>query len=96
MADRSHVTEVRFKSASPKEVHTGLLGWVSCTLNGTFYLDGITVRRTRNGRLALSFPMRHDVSGREHFYFRPVGDDARRQIEHGILSALGLKEELTR
>ena len=90
------IRKVCFTSASPGEVQTGLLGWVSCTLNGTLRLDGLVLRRTADGRLALTFPARRDACGRQHCYVRPLDDRARREIERHIFAALGLEEGTAR
>ena len=55
----------------------GLLGYVSCTY-GRVRLDGISLRRTRAGRLALSFPARRDADGHNHPIIRPLDDSERR------------------
>ena len=86
------VTEVRLTAASCAEAQSGLIGYVSCIVNGNLYLDGVTLRRTVDGRLALSFPARTDAAGKRHFYVRPLDDRARRDIEHQVLRALGFEE----
>ncbi len=85
------VTEVRFVAGTPQQVREGLLGFVRCTY-GILRLEGITVRRSVEGRAVLSFPMRRDASGRPHFYFRPASDRARREIEYEVLKALGIED----
>ncbi len=91
MSDRGiRVTGVQLVSAGAAARISGLLGWVSCTLNDEVRLDGIALRRTSEGRLVLSFPERRDGAGRRHPYIRPVDDEARRAIEHEILTAIGL------
>ena len=74
--------------ASDSDVRRGLLGYLSVEY-GNLVLDGIVLRRTAEGRFALSFPARTDRSGRRHSYIRPVSDDARRDIEAKILGELG-------
>jgi DNA-binding cell septation regulator SpoVG len=69
------------------------LGFVTAVLDGKVLLDRIALRRTREGRLALSFPSRTDRDGRRHHVVRPLTDAARREIEAQILSSLGLAEE---
>ena len=96
MAGALEITNVTFKSASAEDVETGLLGWVSCTLNHTVRLDGMALRRTADARLVLSFPARRDAMGQKHFYVQPLGDTARRDIEFQILRALGLEEPAAR
>jgi hypothetical protein len=86
------ITDVDFTSAPPEEGRTGLLGYVAATINGRLRIDGITLRRTADGRLAIAFPARRDAAGRQHPYVRPVDDAARREIELQIFAALGLQE----
>ncbi len=83
--------ETRIRSwvrASDAEVRTGLLAYISVE-HGHLILDGITLRRTTDGRFVLSFPARTDRAGRRHPYIRPVDDEARRQIEAEIMGRLG-------
>ena len=91
MNDDLPVTEVRLAPAAPSETGSGLLGYVSFQL-GALVLDGIALRRTRDGRLALSFPERRDSSGRRRPLVRPLDDAARRAIEAAVLAALSIEE----
>jgi hypothetical protein len=75
-------------TASDSEVRSGLLGYLSIRY-GPLLLDGITLRRTAEGRLALSFPARTDRAGRRHSYIRPVDAAARAQIEAVVLAQVG-------
>ena len=75
------------------EVRTGLLGYLSVEY-GAIVLDSIVLRRTAEGRFALSFPARTDRAGRRHAYVRPVDDDARREIERAILGQLGQRPDV--
>ena len=86
------ISDVRFITASSGERSGGLIGWVSFKLNDHIRLDGVAVRRTADGRLALSFPARRDGAGRQHFYVRPLDDQARRDIERQVFAALGFEE----
>ena len=87
-------SSVRFTPASTSDERRGLLGFVSCTV-GDLVLDGITVRRTREGRLTLSFPARRGRGGEQHAYIRPIDESARRVIECEILAAIDLGERGT-
>jgi len=91
---RNHlvVSHVRLTAAPDDAQERGLLGWISLVLNDTIKLDGVTLRRTAGGRLALSFPARRDAGGRQHQYVRPLDDRARREIESQVFQALGLEE----
>ncbi len=91
MRSRIQIDNVHFTPASGREAALGLRGWVSCVLNGRLKLDGIAVRRTRSGRLALSFPSRKDRYGIEHFVVRPLDDAARKVMERLIFRALELR-----
>ena len=77
--------------ASDAEIRTGLLGFMSIEY-GDLILDSIVLRRTADGRFALSFPARTDRAGRRHPYLRPVDDEARREIEREILAQLSERE----
>ena len=74
------------------DARTGLLGYVSLEF-GPLLLDGLTVRRTASGRIALSFPERQDRTGRRHAIYRPLDDAARIAIEHAVLGELARQEE---
>ena len=91
MAD--HEVRVRtWEKAGEAEIKSGLLGFLSVT-DGNLVLDGICLRRTSDGRYALSFPARTDRAGRKHSYIRPADDEARQAIEAEILWQLGEREE---
>lgn len=78
--------------ASEQDVRTGLLGFLSVTY-GSLVLDGITLRRTADRRLALSFPARVDRAGRRHAFIRPADDAVRQEIERELLWQLGERED---
>ena len=96
MKDPLVVTQVRFKEGSEADSRRGLLGFLSCVVNGTLRLDGVTLRRTRRGRLTLSFPAKPGLTGAQFFYFRPLDDAARKHIEQQVFKALGLTEGASR
>lgn len=74
------------------DVRTGLLGYISVFFGGLI-VDGITLRKTAEGRLTLSFPQRQSRSGQRHAIVRPIDDSARRAIEAEILGQLGQRED---
>ncbi len=86
------VSGVGLKTARPEQIERGLLGFVAFVLNGSFLLDGLALRRTREGRLTLSWPARRDQAGRDHYVVRPLDDDARVAVEHAVLKALHLED----
>lgn len=90
------ISQVRLVRAAPADMATGLLGWVSLVLGDLLRLDGLTLRRTSNGLLTLSFPARRDASGRQHAIVRPIDDAVRREIEEAVFAALGIEQETQR
>lgn len=87
------ISAVRFTAASARDEASGLIGFISLVVDDTLVLDGLTLRRTRSGRHALSYPERVDRRGDTHPLIRPRDDAARRQIEELVLKALGIWEE---
>ena len=89
------ITDVGFAGAPGYDKRRGLLGWVAFSVYG-LRLEGLTLRRTLDGHLTLSFPARRDAAGREHFYIRPVDDATRRDIEDQVFRAFGIEESPNR
>jgi len=87
--DDLRIANVRFVAAPREEVKRGLLGWVSLVLNDAVQLDGLTLRRTLEGRLTLSFPARRDAAGCQHAFVRPLDNASRCEIEAQVFRALG-------
>ena len=88
------ITSVGFTNASSADIRTGLLGWLTFVLNDTLMVDGVTVRRTREGRTTLSYPARRDAAGQQHFFIRPIDDGARHDLERQIFAKLGIEQEV--
>ena len=86
------VSDVRLTDASSRDIRRGLVGYVSCVLNGSVHLE-VTLRRTREGRPAISFPTRRDARGREHAVVRLLRKEDRRWIEAEVFRALGIRYE---
>jgi DNA-binding cell septation regulator SpoVG len=81
----------RAVSGTPSEIRSGLLAWLTIEFGGSLILDGLTLRRTVDGRHAISFPLRRDPKGNRHVLIQPVDSDARRRIESAILQQLDLE-----
>jgi len=86
------ISEVRFSPASEHDVRFGLLGYVSFALDSGLRVSGVTVRRTADGRTALSFPGRRNKRGEMRPYMRPVSRDSRAAIEAQVFAAIQLPE----
>ena len=85
------VSGLVFTPASERDREAGLLGWIALVLNGALKLDGLAVRRTRGGRLRLSYPARRDGHGHLHHHVRPLDDAARRDLEGQVFELLALE-----
>jgi DNA-binding cell septation regulator SpoVG len=88
MTETLTISDIRFAPACADLREKGLLGWVCCSLNGELQLDGIAVRRTRDGRYVLSFPARTDSNGVTHDYVRPLSSDVRDAIQVQVIGTL--------
>ena len=93
MKNRIKIDNVHFVDATPREVESGLLGWIRCLLNDSILLDGLTLRRTKDGRLTISYPGRRDAAGKVRHHLRPKDGATRHEIERQIFMALGLRGE---
>jgi DNA-binding cell septation regulator SpoVG len=82
-----HVSRVDFTDSSSLDQQQGLLGWAAVQLNGALVIDGVAVRRTRQGNLVLSLPVRVERSGRKRAIVRIEGT-LRAQIEHDVIAEL--------
>ena len=87
------ISDITFSPAPEGLVETGVIGFVSCTVEDALKLDGITLRRTEEGRAVLGFPARRDAVGRQHFFVQPLDDRTRRDLERQVFRALGLEQE---
>ena len=93
------VRDVKFSAASSVEQSRGLLAYLRIEL-GPVRIDGITLRRTRAGRLELSFPTRRRRRGGRAPIVWPKDAAAREAVEAEILAhvfpelvALGLEAD---
>ena len=82
------VTRVAFTPASFPYDALGVIGWLCIALDDSVEIDGIRVRRTVRGRIALAFPARRDGAGRRRYFVRPLNDETRREIERQVIERL--------
>ncbi|MEZ6017529.1 MAG: hypothetical protein R3F49_20640 [Planctomycetota bacterium] len=85
------IRSVRFIPASDAEAERGLLAYVKLEF-GPLILDGVTLRRTLDGRLTLGWPERTDRQGNRHPLMRPISDAARLELEDAVLRELNRQE----
>ena len=86
------ITDVVVTPAPRADQALGLFAYLRFRLDD-LVLDGITLRRTRDGRLTLAWPERTDSAGRRHAVVRPAGDTERVALEAAVLAALALPAE---
>jgi hypothetical protein len=86
------VSNVKLVAAPRAQQELGMLGYVSFELDGMLGLDGVTLRKTRDGRLTLSYPARRDGRGVDHPLVRPLSHRAMKVIESQVLCSLGLED----
>ena len=84
------LSSVHFTPAPDASKDPGLIGYLRLGV-GDLMIDGVTLRRRRDGRPVLSYPKRRDGGGRQHAIVRPRDDQARRAIEAAVLEVLGLE-----
>ena len=84
------LTSVHYTPASAKSERTGLLGYLSLGVGDVLMINGVTLRRTRDGDLRLAYPERRNGGRRGHPYVRPFNDAARREIERQVFKRLGM------
>ena len=82
---------VRFVPGASPDRAQGLLGYLRFEIGG-LVVDGVTLRRTREGELRLSFPERRDRRGGRHPVVRPVDARVRQEIEWAVVSAFDLED----
>ena len=89
MAEPIRITRARLVTAPPHLRETGLLGWLVLTIDDVLVADGLTLRRTADGREFLAYPRREDAHGDLHFILRPTDEAARQAIEAQVFELLG-------
>ena len=89
MVERSlQVVAVRLRHADRDDRDRGLLGWLNIELAGGLTLDGLSLRRSSEGRAFIAYPARTDSAGQRHYTVRPTDEGARQRLEREILRAL--------
>lgn len=87
MVVRSQPCTVEFVRGTLQAKELGLLGWVRVRVVGLEF-DGIALRRSREGRIYLSFPTRRDCAGKRHYVVRPTSEETRVAFEAMVLDEL--------
>jgi DNA-binding cell septation regulator SpoVG len=89
-AERLKVSDVKIRLVDRSE--DGLIGWASCVVNGSLYLDNIAIRRNMEGEVIITFPARRSGSG-EFYYFKPINRKAAGILTEVIIAKLKLASQ---
>ena len=84
--DRPVITEVRLRLLDAEK--DGLLGFASCVLDGSFFLNNIAVRRGTDNRLYLSYPATRSQQDVTHHHWNPITRPASEAVEDAILGRM--------
>ncbi len=82
------VERVTFTPATEHDRRSGLLGWVRVEIGGVVVIDSVAVRRTRRGRIALSFHVSTTRAGRRRAIAHPIDRAAHVEIERQVVAEL--------
>lgn len=83
---RLRVSEVKIRLVDGRK--DGLIGWASCVVNSSLYLNNIAIRQGRDGEVILTFPAKKSRSNSRYFYFNPISHEAARVLEEAIIDKL--------
>jgi len=77
--------DLRLTRAPRHLARIGLLCWARGRLGGVL-VDGLAVRRTRRGRLVVTWPTRRDAGGRVHRLVWPLDCAVREAVRAQVLA----------
>ncbi|MFH1680730.1 MAG: hypothetical protein ABIH26_08805 [Candidatus Eisenbacteria bacterium] len=80
------ISEIRIRLLDAER--DGLVGFGSCVLNRSLYLNNIAIRRGQDGRLYLSYPAGRSNQAVQHFHWNPISKRASDALEAAILGRL--------
>lgn len=79
-----HVSEVKIRFANDQR--GGLVGWASCVVNGSLYLNNIAIFRDDDGSYRTEYPAVKGANRRLYFHFCPISREARAVIDEAVLT----------
>lgn len=94
MPDSLVVTKIAFTPAPAELRMSGLLGFIRLDLNRAMVVDGLAVRRSRQGTLVLTWPERRGTGGR-HRLVRPLHAHDRESLDRAILDELQRRGDIS-
>lgn len=66
----------------------GVLAFCEVVLGNYLRLNDIAVKRTNEGKILLSYPLKKTQSGAEYFYYNPISKELGDKIREAVLSKL--------
>ena len=87
------ITDISLTPSTPEEVREGIAAWIRCVIGGLIVIDGIPLRCTRDGQLAITFPACADATTRRHPFIRPTDAAAGEVLVRAIADALKFLDE---
>lgn len=81
------ISNVQFRP-SPAALQPGILGWISCVLNGDLLLNNLVVVRKDDGKLELHYPTCQSSSGHKFFIFNPQNASFSEFLEKEIFRSI--------
>lgn len=85
------ITEVRLSLYGKN----GIIAFCEVVLGNHLRLNDIAVKRTQEGKLLLSYPLKKTPGGIEYFYFNPISKEFADKINEAVASKLNeLRSEL--
>jgi len=86
-AERFKVSEVKIRLADRSE--DGVIGWASCVVDDSIFLDDIIIKKDVDERFFLTFPSKKSrKNSRYYHYFRPISIEAAEILEKAIIAKL--------
>lgn len=82
------VSEVKIRLVDKSE--EGLIGWASCVINDSLYLNNIAIRHSKEGQVILTFPAKKSKGNTKYFYFNPISHEASKILKEAIIDKLKL------
>jgi len=80
------VSEIRIRLLDAER--DGLVGFASCVLNRSLFLNNIAIRRGPDGTMYLSYPAGRSNQDVQHFHWNPISRQASDALDAAILGRL--------
>lgn len=89
----TRISVLSFRPAKPLDRATGLIGFARIQA-GELLVDGVAIRRARDGRHVISLPSRRSRDGQEFSIVAPANGEVGRALEAAVIDALVARGDL--